>query len=883
MKTRYTPTNRSRGAVLIIVVALLGVLALVLVTLSYGSRVDYLAARNWANSVQSRMAAVSELPAFQSMNGAANGITLMSAGDDIVVSADGSRQLNPVPLQLLPLRADSRAATSLASAASRSNQLADVTVSDTSAKLNINAVVPVVVDEASWKFQDSAATAKQELPIGFIGESELARLISGVMDAEGITGVDPQTLAHAIALHRYGKDGKPGFAGEDDNNNAKSALSSTGTIGTGIRADRLDNDRDGKIDNKEESLETDGIDNNYNGHVDEAGEGTDDPAECLGDPRLEPNGDDTPYTALGELMAIPGMTARLYAALAPHLTVLSTGYAAFQLPAQSSDLPVMGWPQLDPNTAPPELIYASLKKRFPNAAPDTIGQFTANLVDRRDKDSVPCEIELDGAKYRGQEVTPYINEICTANYGVRLKKNPRHGQYVEIINPYAKAKIDVDGWTIAGAGGEIALSGKIQPGGYIVITDDYNDQNDKGRGSTPDSFFANFGVVSSGPDEVIIENRDLDLMAGNGHLELKDSKGDVIDTFDFDPQVRTGVTLSFQKTDPRLNVTRTAAPTPLRPNSGSDDDGINSDKAKLALQTLEQTANKPINNPIDAMLISTAHVATVEKADSTELQDFKWQLPELNASSSRQLDTRLVDCFLPNVAMPLKNKTKIVTLTSDETDSNQSIRELTVPNAAVISGRVNINTAPLGVLAALPGMSNALLMAIRDVRAGNTGSGQSTLTLDTRDRSYWREIDPKNGACWANLSDLITDKQVWGDTAFYDRLAQVYAFAPLIGTHSLTMMSVATTKVASAGETKNANAKKSDLARRENITRAERLLAADRGVIETVHFAFVGSAADAAGDPDARTATTLTQARGKLLYPPNRLAAAMGRTVRKTQ
>lgn len=873
MMTRTPPTSRRRGAVLIIVIAMLGVIALLIITLSYGTRVDYMASRNWANSVQSRMAAASELPVFAPLDGNANGLTPLSAANpglaassnpNLVASKDGYRQLGPVPIQLQPVRTGRYGQSLQTSTVSTSgNLMADVSVADTSAKLNINAVVPVIASQSK---------KSTRLPAGAIGEADLAALIAAVMESSGITGIDADSLAHKIAIRRYGKDGLPGYAGEDDNDNAKSAARKTGAAATGIAADRLDNDRDGKVDNQEESLDRDGLDNNFNGAVDEAGEGIDEPAECLSDPRLEPNGDDTPYASLTELMAIPDMTTRLYMALAPRLTVFSVSYAAFQLPAQNGNTEVMGWPQLDPNTAPPELIHATLKRRFPSADAAVLGQFTANLVDRRDRDSVPCELELDGVKYRGQEMTPYINEACTGNLGVISKKQARHGQYVEIVNPYSKTKLDVDGWSLTGAGGDIPLSGTIEPGGYLILTDDYNDQNDRNRGTVPDSFFANFGVVSSGGDQVIVESPELNLLAGSGRLELKDGKGSVIDTFDFDPTVRTGMNLSFQKIDPRLNVVRIDTPTPLRPNAGAGEDGILTKQAILALQTMERTANQPLRNPFDVMLVGTAHVAASDKSASENTKSWAWQLPALNSADPQQLDMRLADCFLPGVEMPVK-KTRPTNFAETGKKSNEVIEPRAVPNAAVLSGRVNLNTASIGVLAALPGMSSQLLTSIREARQPENSSRTSTKAVSARDKTYWREIDPRSSARWANLSDFMSDKDVWGDTSLYDRLNQAYPFSALIGTHSLSMVATTTSRMSAPT--------RSEAARRQNVSRAERLLAADRGAVETVNFKFVGSSADAAGDADQRNGTKLSNAKGRVLYQPTQLARAMGRTTKK--
>ncbi|MCL5270999.1 MAG: hypothetical protein M1457_10735, partial [bacterium] len=57
-----TPARRRQGSVLILVIAILAVLALLTLALTYTTRAEMMASRNWSDNVQARMAALTGLP-----------------------------------------------------------------------------------------------------------------------------------------------------------------------------------------------------------------------------------------------------------------------------------------------------------------------------------------------------------------------------------------------------------------------------------------------------------------------------------------------------------------------------------------------------------------------------------------------------------------------------------------------------------------------------------------------------------------------------------------------------------------------------------------------------------------------------------------------------
>ena len=928
LHTRHFARART-GSVLLIVVAILAVLGLLVTTLGFTSRVDYMAAQNWASSVQARMAVASELPAFEATAAAGSLASLADAGGPAVevltdpapaalASARGASAvaaaapLEPVAIRLKLDRSPRQVAiaTTLdeapgprlqsekeAEAAARDSDarppvrldrtaaLAELRVLDTAAKLNINAIVPsaVVTDRAVGNMGKPALPGAA-LPAGQVTEEVLARLIEGVIEANGIAGAAARPLAHAIAIRRYGPDGKPGLAGVDDNaNGADESLSrlreaanrelTTGTpydpAPIGILRDGLDNDRDGFVDNPGETIARDGIDNDLDGQIDEPGEAIDDPAESVADIRLPAVGDDQPYAVLSELLTIPGMTEELFAALEPHLTIFSVSLAAFELPEKEGDV-ALGWPQLDPNAAPAPQIFESLRRRFPGASDRQLAQFAANVVDRRDADSIPTRLAIDGGpEILGFELTPFINEVCASPRGLAIRNRPDNdGQFVEIVNPYKDKSFSLDGWFLRGGGTEIALNGQLPPGGFLVLTDDFNNENDSNRRDNPGSFFSRFQMVSGGAGSRVVEAPGLELGQG-GRLELVDAEQRLIDVFEYAVKQGEATVAGFQRLDPRLRVTVSGAPTPLQPNRGGTRTDDAASAAALAISTMEQSWNKPFASALDLMLVSTAWSEPGASADGEG--SYPWQLPALDAGEkTTNLDVRLVDCFRPGTRLPWGDATdraRAGTAWTDRELTADRLRELAeqpielpeAPLADAVFGLLNLNTASLGVVAALPGVDEDFVARFhyaRDVmrrydekeRLGKTGR-----ELRPADKTYWRPVSPEVDPCWATLSEFLLDDVLWRDTTLYERLNQSYAFTGLVGFHSLSMQTVATNLVSPTETARNS--------RRPAMGRAELILAADRGAVETVAFRFVEPAADSATlDADLRYAIPLSEA-----------------------
>lgn len=871
----YFRPNASRGSVFVLVISILAVMGLLAVTFSFSTRMELMASRNWSDKVQANMAAVTGLETEQQAEGASQAVAATEA------AIGQQNNLATVSLQIKPSlkidrlmvrsldeqrsyqKADQLAARQYALTGGRDKNpedLADFSIEDTSAKININAVLPIRNVVATGNFSAPSA----------LTEETLARLIDDVLTANKIHNIDPPTLAHAIVAYRYGPDGRPGQGNVDDNGNAPMIgltdnefdtkrdrlKDSGGKYIVRLNRDRLDNDRDGTIDEPDESIESDGLDNDFNGRIDESGEGIDDPAEALIDIRQPPRGDDRPYVSLAQLINIKGMTPAAYQVLEPYLTVFSASHAAYQLPtAEVGSEEYEGLPQVDPNTATPEVIYETLKRRLPGTDTQVIGQFIANIIDRRDQDDLPSSLRLDSREYFGLEVTPYINEVCPDTSS--FDDEGDDGQYIELFNPYGK-DLSIDGWRIEGAETPIRLTGSLPSGGYLILTDDFNNEND----TTPEwdtgqgSFFNIFNVMPTGGLKRLEEVSSLDLPNEDGQVRLLDDKGKLIDAFDWKQGTWTGAPLSFQRIDPRLRGSERVMATPLAPNASFKETEI----SKRTLEIQEKWQNKPFRSALDLMLTSSAYMTTADDQDPNN-QTNAWALPVLRSENKFTLDIRLIDCFRVGTVVPdLENTQKIPSRPTDYslTGAEASVvtneaKDNTV-SCATVHGRLNINSAPPVTLAALPGMTQSMVSAMNEARMTwfnpqNDPALYRQKKLTKQNAQYWMAVHPNAAPCWKNLSDFLLDDTIWQNRPLYDRLDAAYPFYRLLTTHSQSLRLLSANRGPAASDTET-----QDDTTRPTQTRAERILTSDRGSVETVTFRFLDRRDSLRGDPDLRYA-----------------------------
>ncbi len=919
---RYHPlrliSESRRGSVLILVVTIVAVLGLLGTTMGFSSRVDLASSRNISNMVQARMAAVTGIPLFAGP-GDPGQSHLFPQTASRITNRGGYDPLKPVAIGIhvteprtrftsgrTPLPVSNpgvlRGNTFIKKHPTAQESLTQLNAEDTSAKININAIIPGSFRIHATPASKDAKIARTKSPQpSRITEAALAGLITEITRKRQIPGVNANLLARHIARHRFGPDQQPGAASIDDNYNGRrtwrdarpttqvqlyhaigkdkfrSPISSDLAHNTPIYSDQIDNDLDGKVDENDESILTDGLDNDDDGRIDEAGEDIDDWAECISDVRRNPHGDDRFYGTTRQLLGIPGMTPQLYNALEPYLTVFSVSCSAF-IPDSPPDNKIdglMGWPMVDPNTSPPEWIHQVLMLRFPHAPQALIGQFTVNLIDRRDKDDLPTHADLGGRNYTGIEIAPCINEVCPDVSS--FDEEGDDGQFVELFNPWNRS-FNLSGWSIKSMGPPTMLHGSIPAKGYLVITDDFNNDSDPTPEDGPEqgSFYAIFGRVPTSNHRRLIEFESLDLANDQGEIQLLNPQGDVIDIFTWENGRWSGAPMSFQRVDPRLRSSGRKLATPLGPNHGSNMEA----RAKRNIRIQEENQNKPFHSTLDVMLISSAYIGGIDGQDDTE---YAWRLPVLNARDSTELDVRLIDCFRVGAKLTIRDHQRSrlnhihklqahLSAPSRGHPSNanlpyhtlQSIRRLEPvipPRVSVQYGLININMAPLEILNALPGMDPTFATQVDNVRRQTSIDpfNQDIQTPGHKKHMVSRPFNLNAISHWRNLSDLVIDDRIWNQRPLYDRLDTVYPFLRMLTTHSQSYRLVTVNRP----PPKHTDTSASSI--QPSQIMAERIIAADRGAVETIQFRYMKQEKNPLGDPDLLYSAPESSA-GQVLY-----------------
>ena len=488
-------------------------------------------------------------------------------------------------------------------------------------------LVDIIIEDESAKLNINAAD-----------EAFLKSAIASILRANKLDPKPAAAIARDIVAYRHGADGKPGAAGKD-----------------------------GDSDKKDRSIPSE--------YVDEAD-------EYIPDPSRAPNGDDQPFLSVPEILSLPSMTKEIYDVLRPYLTIYSSCDPIYSLNGKAIE-------KINPNTASAEDIFQALLRAFPSHDRTLLKQLAVNIVDARDEDSVPTQLEGDSpdAPILGIEKTPYINEVWPDS--VTDEKDGDDGQYVELFNPYNES-ISVEGWEVSAGGSTVLLTGIIAPKGYIVITDDSNNANDpspedeKGYGSLYDIF----GVVQGGAARRIIEKRDFDIPNGSGIVRLKNQSKQLIDYFAYSGGVYSGTKKSFQRDDPRVRLAFYQSCTPLNKNIGYQN---SPNKTTGAIAPFE-VRDKLFESPVDIMDVFAGFSKQTTAANRAVNTDDgrTWAVSEIQTNSPYILDIRLVDIF---TLQDKKEKT---------------------PD--YIYGRVNINTAPREILAALPGLEELFIERVEQYR-----------------------------------------------------------------------------------------------------------------------------------------------------------------------
>jgi len=481
---------------------------------------------------------------------------------------------------------------------------------------------------------------------------DLAKYLEEVIKNE-LPGINPSTggvLAEAIIKYRYGPDGKPGQANYDD-------------------------DGDGEID---------------------------EPDEFICDPRMTPNGDDRPFKYLNDLFNIKGVDKGVIQAIAPYVTVFSSTDNLVYINGESIA-------PLNINKASVDKILKQLKIIYQDADEEMLIQYTINCVDARDKDLIPTVYKYNGETILGIEITPYIDEVYADSKS--FDEEGDDGQYVEIYNPYSR-DIDVTGWVLT-ALNRVYLSGKIKAGGYLIVTDDYDEQQDphpEDDENAYGSFFDIFGIV---PDENLkrmIEFPFFDIDNKSGTVTLEDAKGNLIDIFKYRGGENSFGYKSFQRNDPRLRYCELVECTPYSNNSD-----FNPPESYKEMLADREKMDKAFLSPVELMKVYAGYVSSQRGAEAVEISDY----PQIRESSSH-ISSNVIDLFKTIEGYTINSSrrseeshfVRISGINGDRRVSSVAIssgnNEVDWDKVDILVGLININTANNYVFKALPGLTDRL-------------------------------------------------------------------------------------------------------------------------------------------------------------------------------
>jgi hypothetical protein len=144
-----------------------------------------------------------------------------------------------------------------------------------------------------------------------------------------------------------------------------------------------------------------------------------------------------------------------------------------------------------------------------------------------------------------------------------------------------------------------------------------------------------------------------------------------------------------------------------------------------------------------------------------------WAFPEIHSPDSDALDSRLIDIFSVGPLEPLleeeeqeaeePSETPAIADTATESDNQTDDETGPVTSGREwVVGRININTAPLPVLMALPGMTEEL--------AGRILTWRGQVELGREDG------EPVASAPFTRRGDLLRNEMIWQDVPLRDRL-----------------------------------------------------------------------------------------------------------------
>jgi hypothetical protein len=773
------------------VLAILAILTLMAILLTYTARMETSSARNAGIAVQNRISAQT-------------GIDFVAT--DIVISAIGS----PIIDRDGPPSSEDRTRNSAALSGSSSALEGSDPQASPWDNLSDSRNSPIYMPGRALTPQSQllVADASARINLNTADESVLEAFFDQLATRTG-GGFTGSQVANAILKVRLGNDGAPGNQRTDDSGAGRDAVEllvsgrrgAEGFINTpGDAAQRLaaetlrERTREGdRVRDMQERARRQTM-------REEMVSGVDSPEDYVGDIRRPAFGDDRRFTSVADLLAYPtirstGLGAEALQIALPHLTTFSASLD--RQPQRKADEEPRAL--LDLNRAAPEDIYEALDHLYGGSKSEVLlKQFAVNIVDARDFDSVPTAYPgTEGtAPIIGLERTPFITEVYPMTPAP--EEQGHDGQFVEVYNPWS-TELDVTGWQLRGAGLNVALTGVIPPDSYLIVTNDSDNRTDPRADrelSSTGSLYDLFGVTGNTTNRRILERRDLqlDMRSHRADLRLHNAAGDLIDQFVYFPRAEpTGGTTSYQRENAVIRVAKRGRPTPFSQATGTYSGG----------ESLKRLASYPPDGPLVCVTDLLDVFAGFADLDAGELEMWAFPVAATPRSTkeadrrltelSTRIDARVMDLF----SLEFRDRPAGVTVGEDrlpeevtfarDKGAGRSGREVSSGDADRVArahaeawifpvghrlGRINLNTADATVLASLPGMSPE--MAIGVIRERLTEQGETVMV------EGWRPMDsPLPRERWAAPSDVLVDLKLWGDSlSEAERIDRLRALLP---------------------------------------------------------------------------------------------------------
>ncbi len=802
-----TPLRRmmrrgERGSTILLVITILSLLVLLALTMTFTSRLELSASRNYSVGVQNRMAALTGV-----------GSVAFVLNEEIPAGPLGPTDLTDIERSVVPHVSTSpnAPAASMTTGDSADDQVVAVDV-DRKRFSRIGASM-VQADTAYVTVEDAAA----RININAASEEVLAKFFNLTANKAGMK-VNGEAIAAAIVDTRFGPDREPGAAGVDDDLDAKEAemLRPTmdETIGLSDRTaramqktivqDTLDAIRTPEWEFSEEETTL------RSATRKRLIEGIDEYDEYIMDLRHPAYGDDIRFGSLGDLMMHPaiveaGLTNELLELSKPFLTVMSVSIDQRIVDNEPK-------PLLDINRASAEEIYEALKELYGEDGKNLtlLKQYAANIVDARDFDHIPTVFggsTGQSTTILGVERTPYIIEVYPDSISPEDEND--EGEFVELHNPWPE-QISVEGWKLTGPGMLVRLTGVIAPNGYLVVTDDLDNYSDDEDDYVPGtgSLYDIFNVIPDGYVRRGISQKGLSIPSTGKliTLTLEDDNGDLIDQFTYTTVRGDEDSLySYQRENPlvRESLRQRATPFALSPRTEQPD-----------VVTLDRLLSYPPDGPF----VSTVDLLSVFAgfADPEGKTSTRWNFPVVASTTSATqtarslarnastIDARVIDVFSVEYrdyknaqydlneaelesAMEASSEEKtrsLPTILHEAKDELDDVEYATffanwkdAIRPGVRYGQINLNTASEEVIASLPGIDEKAAARVAERREkliDKVTEGKASTAL-----------------LYRNYSDVLVDDELFATTqSAIERLQDFRAIFPLIALNTRSFVLV---------------------------------------------------------------------------------------------